>query len=70
MANDHTHPADHAFVIRFRSGGVCPTHGRVEHVASGRGVRFVSWDDMLGFMRRILRERLAATARDDSGETM
>ncbi len=67
MANDHTHPADHAFVIRFRAGTGSPTHGRIEHVASGRGARFVSLDDMVGFMRRVLRERLATATRDEPG---
>ncbi len=67
-ATDHTHPADHAFVIRFRLG-TDPTnahvYGRIEHVVSGRGARFVSYEDMLGFMRRILAERLASGSRED-----
>ena len=55
-------PADRAFVIRFRSG-VDPTQermdGRIDHVVSGRGVRFGSYSEALTFMQRVLAESRA-----------
>lgn len=56
---DPSLPADRAFVIRFRSG-VDPTKerldGRVDHVVSGRGVRFGTYAEALSFMQRVLTE--------------
>jgi hypothetical protein len=50
-------PADQAFVIRFR-WDTDPTrervNGRIEHVRSGRGVRFGSYEEMLAFIHRML----------------
>lgn len=50
-------PTDQAFVIRFRAV-TDPARervdGRIEHVLSGRGVRFGSYEEMLTFIRRIL----------------
>jgi hypothetical protein len=59
MTLDDSLPADHAFVIRFRADtGFARGHvnGRIEHVVSGRGIRFASYDEMLGFIRRVLEE--------------
>ena len=56
---DPSLPADRAFVIRFRSG-IDPTQerldGRIDHVVSGRGVRFGSYTEALAFMKRVLTE--------------
>jgi hypothetical protein len=49
--------ADQAFVIRFRAGTSDRTErveGRIEHVRSGLGVRFRTYDEMLAFIRLIL----------------
>ena len=52
-------PADQAFVIRFRAD-TDPTleriDGRIEHVVSGRGIRFGTTAEMLEFIRRMLTE--------------
>jgi len=52
-------PAEHAFVIRFRAG-VDPQQeridGLIEHVVSGRAVRFGSWGDVRAFVYRLLTE--------------
>ncbi len=52
-------PADRAFVIRFRSD-VDPTRermdGRIDHVVSGRGVRFTTYAEAWSFMQRMLAE--------------
>jgi hypothetical protein len=57
---DHRHrplPPDRAFVVRFRAG-TDPARedvaGLVEHVSSGRGVRFDSYEELLAFLRRQL----------------
>ena len=51
--------ADQAFVIRFRPG-TDPMRervdGRIEHVRSGLGVRFASYDEMLAFIRLVLND--------------
>jgi hypothetical protein len=56
---DPSLPADRAFVIRFRAG-VDPTQerldGRIDHVVSGRGLRFTSYAEALAFMQRVLTE--------------
>lgn len=51
-------PADRAFVVRFRASadparGVVV--GRIEHVVSGRGQRFSSYDEMADFVAEALR---------------
>ena len=54
---DPSLPADRAFVIRLRAG-VDPTQerldGRIDHVVSGRGVRFGSYAEALSFIQRVL----------------
>ena len=51
--------ADRAFVLRFRAD-TDPTlervEGRIEHVVSGRCVRFGTTAEMLEFIRRMLAE--------------
>lgn len=54
---DHRHrplPPDRAFVVRFRAG-TDPTRedvvGLVEHVSSGRCVRFDSYEELRAFLR-------------------
>jgi hypothetical protein len=52
-------PADQAFVIRFRAGTNARSErvdGRIEHVRSGLGVRFGTYDEMLAFIRLILND--------------
>jgi hypothetical protein len=51
--------ADQAFVVRCRVGSATNSEsidGRIEHVSSGRALRFAAWSDMLEFMRRELGE--------------
>ncbi|HXJ35231.1 MAG TPA: hypothetical protein VMS22_14460 [Candidatus Eisenbacteria bacterium] len=61
-----THPADRAFVVRFRANAD-PTlervDGQVEHVVSGRTVRFGSYAEIVVFIQRVLAEQRAAAAR-------
>lgn len=48
-----------AFVVQFRVGaGEEPGRfaGRVEHVVSGHATRFRSLEELVGFVRRVLRE--------------
>lgn len=57
-------PPDRAFVVRFRAGtdpGRDDVAGLVEHVSTGRGVRFDSYDELLEF----LRHQLAALVPSD-----
>jgi len=54
-----------AFVIQFRAGTDFDggrVAGRIEHVASGRTAVFDSVDELLGIIRRMLREALPAAA--------
>ena len=53
-----TLPADRAFVLQFESncGFEREVRGRVEHVASGRALRFRSRDDLVTFLAEVLRE--------------
>ena len=49
-----------AFVVQFGRGpgGTTSDHaGRVEHVASGQAARFTSPDELLAFVRTILRQQ-------------
>ncbi len=61
MGRDHdpSLPAERAFVIRFRSD-VDPSRerldGRIDHVVSGRGVRFTTYAEAWSFMQRMLAE--------------
>lgn len=55
-------PAHRAFVVQFRHGtelaqGQC--EGRVEHVVSGQAALFHTWDALLAFMTRVLRDHEA-----------
>jgi len=64
---DESLPPEQAFVIRFRADtGFARGHvnGRIEHVVSGRGMRFASYDEMLGFIRRTLSEPRRAPGTD------
>jgi len=45
-------PAELAFVVRFGTGN--GEAGRVEHVVSGRGARFVNRDELLAFINETL----------------
>lgn len=61
---DPSLPADQAFVVRFRAvsdSSADAVVGKIEHVRSGRGIRFGSYGDMLDFIRRILAERADGT---------
>ncbi len=56
-------PPDHAFVLRFAAGcepGRPLVAGRVEHVVSGRGTRFGSYDEAIAFMAAVLAEQARA----------
>jgi hypothetical protein len=50
-------PTEMAFVVQFaadteaRQGHFM---GRVEHIVSGRATHFASWEDLLGFIERVL----------------
>jgi hypothetical protein len=49
----------HAFVVHFgRETALDTGHmaGRVEHVVSGKAARFQSLDELVAFMREVLRE--------------
>ncbi len=57
--------AQSAFVVHFRSGIDVATKsvaGRVEHVVSGKAVRFQSLDELLTFVAQVL--SALATARE------
>lgn len=46
-----------AFVVQFRMGAEPERFmGRVEHITSGQAARFQSLEELLGFIRRVLRE--------------
>jgi hypothetical protein len=48
-----------AFVVQFGRGtdiDIGRMTGRVEHVVSGKGARFQSLDELVAFMREVLRE--------------
>ena len=53
-----TLPADRAFVLQFESncGFERDLRGRVEHVASGRALRFRDRDELVNFLAELLRE--------------
>jgi len=51
---------DSAFVVQFRRGPDFETgfvEGRVEHVASGRAMRFESMDELLNLFVRLMKDR-------------
>jgi hypothetical protein len=49
-------PADHAFVVQFRTQAAPAPHfaGRVEHLASGQAAHFGSPEELLGFLEQVL----------------
>jgi hypothetical protein len=49
-------PADHAFVVQFRTQAAPAQHfaGRVEHLASGQAAHFCSPEELLAFLEHIL----------------
>jgi len=50
-------PAKSAFVVHLAADvGLAPEamHGRIEHVVSGRAIRFASAADLIGFMQQTL----------------
>jgi hypothetical protein len=52
-----TLPANRAFVIQFEgahAGQATPLAGRVEHITSGRRVRFHSWEELQRFIEQAL----------------
>jgi hypothetical protein len=57
--------AERAFVLQFDSNGEPgrgrddPASGRVEHVVSGRALRFRSFDELRSFLAAVLRETSA-----------
>jgi len=56
-------PADRAFVLQFETCCGCEgdVRGRVEHVVSGRALRFRSRDELESFLAAVLREVAAQT---------
>jgi len=47
----------HAFVVQFRANTdftLGQSHGRVEHVLSGRATTFTSFDELAAFMARVV----------------
>ncbi len=52
-------PTNRVFVVQFRTpppGASSYYDGRVEHLVSGAVARFHSLEELLAFMRRVLRE--------------
>ena len=47
-------PADRAFVVQFRQDGAKGASGRVEHLQTGRSLRFTDAQALLEFMERML----------------
>jgi len=62
-------PQDGAFIVEFRPGAAAAPaerlDGRVEHVASGMATLFGSADELLGFVRDVLRSAVRPGARRD-----
>jgi hypothetical protein len=50
------YPADHAFVIQFQEQGAEGERraGRIEHLTSGRGLRFHSSEQLMEFVADVL----------------
>jgi hypothetical protein len=61
-------PPSRAFVVQLPDGdlGDKPSHGRVEHVQSGRSTRFADLDGLAKFFGEVLRAEEAE--RDDNGD--
>jgi hypothetical protein len=64
-------PRDGAFIVEFRTGAAtAPAErldGRVEHVVSGLATRFGSADELIGFVRDVLRSCAQTRAGEESG---
>lgn len=43
-------PRDRAFVVQLGTGAAPGVRGRVEHLASGRALRFDSWEALREFL--------------------
>jgi hypothetical protein len=57
MANDTPrYRADHSFVVQFQEQAVAgdARSGRIEHLTSGRGLRFHSNEQLLEFVAEVL----------------
>jgi hypothetical protein len=58
----------HAFVVQFRANtdfAFGQSHGRVEHVLSGRATTFTSFDELAAFMTQVVTD-LRRTAVQES----
>ena len=52
-------PANSAFVVQLgtsQPGASIFSHGRVEHVVSGRATHFSSWEELQAFIEEVLAE--------------
>jgi len=61
-----TLPANRAFVVQFQGAAArqaAVIAGRVEHLTSGRRVRFQSWEELQRFIEQELAQLEAAPAR-------
>lgn len=61
-------PLEGAFIVEFRADAATAPperlRGRVEHVPTGLATRFASADELLDFVREVLRSHLGARARE------
>jgi len=58
-------PTDRAFVVQFRGGGSSTEGGRVEHIKSGRSVRFADAQSLLAFIEETLAGRVQSNKRQE-----
>jgi len=67
-------PANRAFVVQFQgaaAGQAASLAGRVEHIISGRRMRFASWEELQCFIEQELAQLEKASARqppEEAGE--
>jgi hypothetical protein len=57
----------HAFVVQFRANtdfALGQSHGRVEHVLSGRATTFTSFDELAAFMTRVVADLRRTTTQE------
>ena len=50
-------PANRAFMVQFQvtaPGSTDASHGRVEHMVSGKATHFASWAELEAFIERVL----------------
>jgi hypothetical protein len=74
-AIDLSLPTDRTFVVQFgrcEGGSAEPgpggfAHGRVEHLTTGRAIRFGTWDELCVFVEHVLQPS-AGAQRDPTGE--